>query len=199
MSDELKYTTTAAAIVKTLINDLPTQAQAAMDIVNGFDKEKFAEVTDFAKASKYYDNSYIPKICGEIALKTIINGIYYGYALDNGEGLAIQELPIEYCRSRFSVNGNPIVEFNMKYFDKAFPDLEYRVKILNVFPQEFSKGYLLYKQGKLPPQFQGDTEGWYMLDAGGAFKISCGHEDFPLLITAIPAIIDLDNAKELDR
>ena len=38
-----------------------------------------------------------------------------------------------------------------------------------------------------------------MLDAGGAFKISCGHEDFPLLITAIPAIIDLVNAKELDR
>ena len=74
-------------------------------------------LTDFAKASKYYDNSYIPKICGEIALKTIINGIYYGYVLDNGEGLAIQELPIEYCRSRFSVNGNPIVEFNMKYFD----------------------------------------------------------------------------------
>lgn len=156
-------------------------------------------LADFAKASRYYDNSYIPKICGEIALKTIINGIYYGYALDNGDGLAIQELPIEYCRSRFSANGNPIVEFNMKYFDKAFPDIEYRVKILNVFPQEFSKGYLLYKQGKLPPQFQGDTEGWYMLDAGGAFKISCGHEDFPLLITAIPAIIDLDNAKELDR
>ena len=50
MEAELKYTTTAAAIIKTLVNDLPTQAQAAMDIVNGFDKEKFSEVTEFAKA-----------------------------------------------------------------------------------------------------------------------------------------------------
>ena len=50
MEAELKYTTTAAAIVKTLINDLPTQAQAAMDIVNNFDPEKFSEVTNFAKA-----------------------------------------------------------------------------------------------------------------------------------------------------
>lgn len=50
MEAELKYTTTAAAIIKTLITDLPAQAQAAMDIVNGFDKEKFNEVTNFAKA-----------------------------------------------------------------------------------------------------------------------------------------------------
>lgn len=50
MEAELKYTTTAAAIIKTLITDLPAQAQAAMDIVNSFDKEKFNEVTNFAKA-----------------------------------------------------------------------------------------------------------------------------------------------------
>ena len=50
MEAELKYTTTAAAILKTIITDLPTQAQAAMDIVNNFDKEKFSEVTNFAKA-----------------------------------------------------------------------------------------------------------------------------------------------------
>ena len=51
MSDELKYTTTAAAVIKSVITDLPTQAQAAMDIVNSFDKDKFQEVVDFAKAA----------------------------------------------------------------------------------------------------------------------------------------------------
>ena len=50
MDAELNYTTTAAAIIRAVINDLPTQAQAAMDIVNNFDKEKFSEVTNFAKA-----------------------------------------------------------------------------------------------------------------------------------------------------
>ena len=51
MNSELKYTTTAAAIVKGIIADLPTQAQAAMDIVNSFDPDKFQAVKDFANAA----------------------------------------------------------------------------------------------------------------------------------------------------
>lgn len=51
MESELKYSTTAAALIKNIITDLPTQAQAAMDIVNQFDPDKFAAVRDFAKAA----------------------------------------------------------------------------------------------------------------------------------------------------
>lgn len=51
MNAELKYTTTAAAVLKSVIQDLPTQAQAAMDIVNSFDPDKFAAVRDFAEAA----------------------------------------------------------------------------------------------------------------------------------------------------
>lgn len=51
MNSELKYTTTAAALIKSIIADLPTQAQAAMDIVNNFDPDKFAAVRDFANAA----------------------------------------------------------------------------------------------------------------------------------------------------
>ena len=51
MNNELRYTTTAAALIKSIINDLPTQAQAAMDIVNAFDPDKFSAVRDFAIAA----------------------------------------------------------------------------------------------------------------------------------------------------
>lgn len=51
MNNELKYTTTAAAVIKSIIQDLPTQAQAAMDIVNQFDPEKFEAVKQFAEAA----------------------------------------------------------------------------------------------------------------------------------------------------
>lgn len=51
MDAELKYTTTAAAVAKTLIKDLPAQAQAAMNIVNDFDPEKFDAVRKFAEAA----------------------------------------------------------------------------------------------------------------------------------------------------
>ena len=50
MEAELNYTTTAAAVVKAILGDLPKQMQAAADIVNNFNPEKFSEVTNFAKA-----------------------------------------------------------------------------------------------------------------------------------------------------
>ena len=44
----------------------------------------------------------------------------------------------------------------MKYFDDAFKDVNYRMRVLSLFPKEFAKGYMLYKQNKLQPDFQGD-------------------------------------------
>lgn len=48
---EMQYNISAASVLKSIINDLPTQAQAAMDIVNNFDKSKFQAVVDFAQAA----------------------------------------------------------------------------------------------------------------------------------------------------
>ena len=108
-------------------------------------------------------------------------------------------MPPKYARSRYSVNGFPAVEFNMKYFDDNFRDINQKMKILNLFPQEFKKGYLMYKEGKLLPEFQGDTSGWYLLDTECAFKFNINDDDTPLLMSVIPAIIDLDAAQDLDR
>lgn len=49
IENEFKYNVSMASIVKSVIEDLPKNAQAAMDIVNSFDKEKYQEVIDFAK------------------------------------------------------------------------------------------------------------------------------------------------------
>lgn len=155
-------------------------------------------VKDFARILSFLDNSNIRKLCGDIALEVVKNGAYYGYIVPNSKGLTIQQLPISYCRSRFSVRGLPAVEFNMKYFD-TFTDPAYRLKILKLFPDEFYKGYMLYKQGKLPRD-AGDPLGqWYLLDAASAFKFNFNGSDIPILITSIPTLIDLDAAQDLDR
>jgi hypothetical protein len=46
---DMNYKTTVAALIKSIINDLPKQAEAMQDILNNFDKEKFKEVIEFAK------------------------------------------------------------------------------------------------------------------------------------------------------
>ena len=103
---------------------------------------------DFSKMLNYLDNSYIKKICGEMALKVLINGCYYGYLVPSKNSILIQELPVDYCRTTYSIRNMPVVEFNMKYFDEHFKDSNYRMRILNLFPEEFKKGYALYKRGK---------------------------------------------------
>ncbi|MBR3673880.1 MAG: hypothetical protein IKN65_06350 [Clostridia bacterium] len=60
----------------------------------------------------------------------------------------------------------------MRYFDDKFKDDGLRSKILNLFPKDFKNGYRLYKQGKLPPMFSGDSQGWYVLDPRAAVKFN---------------------------
>ena len=134
-----------------------------------------------------------------MALKVIRNGCYYGYLTAKENKVIVQELPAKYCRSRFFINGQPAVEFNMKYFNDMFTDAEQRLRILKVFPPEFEKGYRLYRKNKLKPDFPGDDSGWYLLEIGSVVKFNLNGEDFPPFIAVIPAIIDLDAAQDLDR
>ena len=51
MLNTLNYTNTAGAVIQSIINDLPKNAKIAKDIVDSFDKEKYQEVIEFAKAA----------------------------------------------------------------------------------------------------------------------------------------------------
>jgi hypothetical protein len=46
-----EYGKSVVSLVQSLIHDLPTQAQAAKEILDNFDKNKFEEVINFAKAA----------------------------------------------------------------------------------------------------------------------------------------------------
>ena len=157
-------------------------------------------VGEFQRILTSLDNSYIKKNCADIGLTVIRDGAYYGYLVENSDGsVMLQALPAEYCRSRYSIGNIPVVEMNMKFFDDKFPDVQYRMRVLQLFPKDFQKGYYLYKNKQLTPDFQGDSGKWYALEPGQAWKFSFDNGDIPLFVNAIPAIIDLDNAIELDR
>lgn len=87
----------------------------------------------------------------------------------------------------------------MKFFDQ-FRDINYRMRVLNLFPDEFKKGYTLYLQGKLLPDVIGDNSGsWYLLDPENTVKFNFNNTDVPMFVNAIPALLDLDAAQDLDR
>ena len=160
-------------------------------------KEKLLK--NFNQCLLTLDNFDVKKVLGEIALHILKFGAYYGYKVKTASGIVLQELPTNYCRSRFNYGDKPAVEFNMKFFDEQFRDTAQKMKILKMFPDEFTKGYLLYKKGKLPPEFMGDTSGWYLLDPNMTVKFTANGEDYPAFISVIPLIMDLDEAQALDR
>lgn len=82
------------------------------------------------------------------------------------------------------------------------------MKVIKMFPEEFAKGYELYKKGKLGAEetyydiengYWKKAYGWYMLDPGATVKFNINNSDIPIFINALPAILDLDAAQELDR
>lgn len=163
--------------------------------------EKHPKVLEtFSKLLDYLDASDLKENFGGIALKVLKYGVYYGYLEDANSCFTIQQLPTAYCRSRFSSKMKPVVEFNLKFFDNAFRDTAYRNKILAMFPKDIQKGYVLYKRGKLDNEGNAmQVDAWYTLDADRAFKINLNDNDAPFFVNVITAIIDLDEAQDLDR
>ena len=174
-------------------------------------------LTDFNSLLSFFDDSNIKKMCGDIALDAIIDGAFYGYTVKNKDRIVLQKLPVNYCRSRYSIGDVPVIEFNMRFFDVYFKDVNERLRVLKMFPQEFQKGYMLYKQNKLTEDYIGEDwaepgsrkigvreghyyrDGWYPLEPGTAIKFTVNNSEQPIFINAIPAILDLDTAQDLDR
>lgn len=155
----------------------------------------------FNEVLEHFDNSAIQLMSRKWAIQVCLEGVYYGYICDDiNDKLVIQDLPVNYCRSRFLHRGLPLVEFNVQYFDKVTSDEAYRKKILSLFPEEFQVGYRKYHAGKLPAEEQGDDAGWIILDMNRAFKFNFGNgSDSPPFLSAIPALIELSEVQDLEK
>lgn len=165
------------------------------------EKEKSSNklLKDFSEALLYLDKSEVKRLCGNIALDIIIEGVYYGIIVDFGDRFSVQKLSADYCRSRYYSGPDPIVELNLQFFDSYFANPQYRVQVIKTFPKDIQQAYVLYKEGKLKGDYPGDKSCWVPLDPATSIKLSLNDKDFPALVGVIPSIIDLDQAQELDR
>ena len=164
---------------------------------DAYDSDKVLK--QFYNVLTFVDNSNLKRIFNDKALEVIKHGCYYGYRIQDKNKIILQDLPVDYCRSRYFIANKPAVEFNMKFFDDKFRDSTYRQKILKIFPEEFAKGYKMYKNGQLPADISGQENSWYLLDPEYTVKFSLNNSDSPYLINAVPALINLDEAQEIDR
>lgn len=159
-------------------------------------KNKKDKITDKKNANNYYEASdfctsfQIERKCALFAKEILVKGAYYGLIHDTGDYVAIQDLPFEYCRSRYKNQQDiDIVEFNMAFFDTIRDD-SLRKEILGTYPKVVQKGYYDYKHK--------DKNKWIFLPAEMGIYF-CYFEEKPFFLDLIPLLDDLEDYKEIDK
>ena len=74
-------------------------------------------IKNFEAACKFVENLDVPNTFTHITKEWLKVGIYFGILQEDGDKVVIQDLPLDYCRSRFKdFNNLNILEFNLNYF-----------------------------------------------------------------------------------
>lgn len=141
-------------------------------------------------ASDFCSDFGIERQCTLFAKDVLVEGGYYGLIHDNGNSIAIQKLPFEYCRTRFKNQQDiPVIEFDMKFFDREIPDETLRLQVLRAYPACIQRGYRQYKAGKDP---------WIFIPTDISIYFNL-FEERPFFLDLIPLIDDLEDYKEIDK
>ena len=143
----------------------------------------------FYNACNFVDKLDVPNTFANITAEWIKNGIYFGILRMDGQKPVIQDLPLEFCRSRFKdFNNLNILEFNLTYFE-SFHDKKIRDEVIYSFPDIVQKAWAEWVRGgkKADP--------WVLIPAGaGGVCFFFQHDQTPLLIASIPNLKKLDDA-----
>ena len=144
----------------------------------------------YYNASDFCTSFQIERKCTLFSKDILVKGAYYGLIHEDGDFVAIQDLPFDYCRSRFKNSHDvDIVEFNMAFFD-TIRDEALRKEILETYPKVVQKGYYNYKhKGK---------DRWIFLPAELGIYF-CLFEESPFFLDLIPLIDDLEDYKEINK
>jgi len=144
----------------------------------------------------YTDNSHLQELSRFINLIVILDGVFYGYERVLDDNISIQQLPFEYCRSDYKIDGCYAIEFNFRFFD-LYTKTEDKIKIFNQFPPEFLQTYLDYKAGKFNEL--SSTPEWQQLNPEFARCHKLTDIATPFLSPVFTELINLKEYKDLDK
>ena len=143
----------------------------------------------FYHACAFIEALDVKNTLARITREWLKSGIYYGILQEDGSKVVVQDLPNEYCRTRFKdFNNLNVLEFNLLYFINTYSDEEMRDAAIKNFPEIVQKMWKLWKARKL-------DDPWVMIPSSAGGVTFCFAEDStPLLIAAIPELAKLKDA-----
>ena len=143
----------------------------------------------FYAACDFVDKMDLPNALARITTEWLITGIYNGIVRVFDDQVTIQDLPLEYCRTRFKdFNNLNILEFNLMYFEHI-RDAALREEAVKSFPVIVQKAWQQWIRN------QKRDDPWVMIPAAqGGISFCFAHDQTPLLIASIPELKKLDDA-----
>ena len=154
-----------------------------------------AQITKaFYSACDFVEALDIKNTLSRITREWLKSGVYYGILQERGSKVVVQDLPVEFCRTRFKdLNNLNILEFNVTYFDSKYPDEMIKEAELLNFPEIIQRGYREWKRGKVETP-------WVLVQPSNGAVVFCFAEDqTPPFLAAIPDLIDLDDATDREK
>lgn len=156
-----------------------------------YDKTYFDVTNYLANYDVEFSNRYI-------TFSVILNGIFYGYERVFDDVVVLQELPPQYCRTTYKINGLNVIDFDYKFFDSLKNEQE-RLSMFEQLPDEFLQGYNDYKANK--PLEDGRTKdlNWRPLDINFTRCHYLTEDKSPFFSAIFTDIIALQEYKEIDK
>ena len=143
----------------------------------------------FYNACAFVENLDVKNTLARITREWLKSGVYYGILQEQGSKVVLQDLPLEYCRTRYKdFNNLCILEFNITYFVTNYDDDKTRDAAILNFPPVVQAAWKKWKAHNLP-------DPWIRIPASAGGVTFCFAEDqTPLLIAAIPELSKLKDA-----
>jgi hypothetical protein len=143
-------------------------------------------------ALDYVENMSLQLFWTSCAQKALVDGAYFGVRVEtNNNQCTVIDLPSGYACSRYKdLEGNDLIEFNLRYFD-TFRDKEVKKVVLDTYPKEIRKAYNALDKGKI-------TNSWFLIpsDIGVCFPFFDG---CPLFLSVIPKTLEYDDAVAIEQ
>lgn len=162
------------------------------NVASGKSLETEAIKRRYLRAIDYIEIMDLPNLLSNCAIKTLMNGTYYGLIIEETKNnFTVLDLPPYFCSTRFKdFYGNSIIEFDLRYFDSILLEKD-REKALEVYPKEIAREYKKYHNGKR-------VNPWMFIDT--AISICFDFFDSrPMFLNVIPATIQYDEAVDTER
>ena len=145
----------------------------------------------FYNACSFVEALDVKNTLTRITREWLKTGVYFGILQEYGNKVVVQDLPVQYCRTRYKdFNNLHILEFNVEYFINTYMDEAIREAAVLNYPEVVQRTWRAWRSDsskKVSP--------WVMIPASMGGVTFCFAEDqTPLLIAAIPELAKMKDA-----